>query len=697
MIIRQARESDFAHLETFVWQAVFPALDRDGLSEDQRAENDELVEGARTRMLAALNSATHGVFVAIEPKSRTLAGYVVVDAAPRAYAEVSELIVKRSYWGKGVGESLLDEALNFIGYDRAVSLAVRHYNARALAFFQKHGFEDTGETTGDHAIPRTLLLREAGEPAPEKATETTPDFDDFPTAADEPVFAELPDYRLTVDDSEPLFAPGTNALRTVEEPEDDGETTLSETQLSELEAFIARARAKKAGTANPVSAEAPKTNVRPVTRKSPRSVPLGEEIELDVAPKAPARKPAFSFDFAETPAGPSTVKGATATAGTTRQKTTPIEQVDPVTEDTTTASPDVTTSSTRKGGADPIPAESSTSVKTCPDCDTELPVSARFCFSCGFPQPESGGAGTVERTEPAVSEDALVLEAVELPAEDTAEDEVLELNALDEETNNHTPASSDAISLASAADKVPTGERNSKRFTLSELKAAFRDHLQERVTAYFGTKKVADYLKVLESNHNFQQLRDGSLTSLQQWINSGEQTVAAATERLESTLADLTEYFIVETAGELSGGVLPQRLLRHQSVDWDTVDLFRLVMDYLDFTNETELVYTDFVAMPTRALRNATAAFLHAGKDERIFFICDQSLISAAKNGFAVTDSGLYWKNVLQPAGSVLFNELEDVRIKQGHLELDRQFFNAGSSLNLKMAVLLDKLRRRRA
>ena len=691
MIIRQARESDFAHLETFVWQAVFPALDRDGLSEDQRAENDELVEGARTRMLAALNSATHGVFVAIEPKSRTLAGYVVVDAAPRAYAEVSELIVKRSYWGKGVGESLLDEALNFIGYDRAVSLAVRHYNARALAFFQKHGFEDTGETTGDHAIPRTLLLREAGEPAPEKATETTPDFDDFPTAADEPVFAELPDYRLTVDDSEPLFAPGTNALRTVEEPEDDGETTLSETQLSELEAFIARARAKKAGTANPVSAEAPKTNVRPVTRKSPRSVPLGEEIELDVAPKAPARKPAFSFDFAETPVDSSPRTAATPPAESAKRATTPLKKRDAAMENSTTAL------SSPQDRAEPVVEEPPVSVKTCPDCDTELPVSARFCFSCGFPQPESGGAGTVERTEPAVSEDALVLEAVELPAEDTAEDEVLELNALDEETNNHTPASSDAIPLASAADKVPTGERNSKRFTLSELKAAFRDHLQERVTAYFGTKKVADYLKVLESNHNFQQLRDGSLTSLQQWINSGEQTVAAATERLESTLADLTEYFIVETAGELSGGVLPQRLLRHQSVDWDTVDLFRLVMDYLDFTNETELVYTDFVAMPTRALRNATAAFLHAGKDERIFFICDQSLISAAKNGFAVTDSGLYWKNVLQPAGSVLFNELEDVRIKQGHLELDRQFFNAGSSLNLKMAVLLDKLRRRRA
>jgi hypothetical protein len=198
----------------------------------------------------------------------------------------------------------------------------------------------------------------------------------------------------------------------------------------------------------------------------------------------------------------------------------------------------------------------------------------------------------------------------------------------------------------------------------------------------------------LEESNNFQQLRDGSLTNLLNWINGGERTYASVARRINDTMADLTEYFIVEVAGELSSNVLPQRLLRHQSVNWDTVDLFKLVMDYLDFEAETERVYTDFVSMPARALRNATNAFLCAGKDERIFFICDQSLISQAKNGFAVTDAGMYWKNVLQPAGSALFSIMESVSLGQGHLEIDGQFFNAGARLNLKMAVLLDKLRR---
>ena len=691
MIIRQARESDFAHLETFVWQAVFPTFDRDGLSDEQRAENDELVEGARTRVIEALSQPHTGVFVAIDPRLKTLAGYVIADAAPRAYAELRELIVKRGSWGKGVGEALLDEAINHIGTDRAISVAVRHYNARALAFFQKHSFVDTGETTGDHAIPRTLLLREAGEePVVDRSSDVTPTreespWDDFPTAADEPVFAELPDYRLAVDEDEPLFATGTNALTVSETGEDTGETTLSEEQLTELEAFIARARARKgAGTAtdeSPATASSQASaKAVPSLRNPPRQAPapeptattakpveVGAEIELEVTPAA--RKPAFEFAFEEEPV--------------------------PVKEKTLAQKPRATVEKPESVAAAPKPTEKTSATqakKDCPDCGTELPAAARFCYNCGFPQ-VAPATGETAAAEPA--EELLELEELSEPGITTpdSEEEVLELDSLSPEESVDSTTEPIAISGAATSDQL--SEINEKQFSLAELKTAFREQLQDRVSAYFGARKVKAYVQLLEENTNFQQLRDGSLSSLQQWINGGQRTVAAATERLDNTLADLVEYFIVETAGDLSGRVLPQRLLRHQSVDWTTVDLFRLVMDYLDFDNETERIFTDFVAMPARALRNATASFLKAGKDERVFFICDQSLISAAKNGFAVTDSGLYWKNVLQPAGSILFNELTEVQLAGGHLELNKQFFNAGGTLNLKMAVLLDKLRRR--
>lgn len=159
-------------------------------------------------------------------------------------------------------------------------------------------------------------------------------------------------------------------------------------------------------------------------------------------------------------------------------------------------------------------------------------------------------------------------------------------------------------------------------------------------------------------------------------------------------MSDIVEYFIVETAQEIHGQDFPQKLLRYQGVDWKTVDLFRMVMDYLDFDSEEETIYTDFVTMPTAVLKKATKSYLQATRDERVFFICDQSLFGGGKQGFAFTDSALYWKNVLQPAGSLTFTSLQILKVEDGHLLINGQYFDAGPQLNLKVALLLDKLRR---
>ncbi|MEO0733274.1 MAG: GNAT family N-acetyltransferase [Bacteroidota bacterium] len=608
MSVRKARPTDFAHLETFVWQAIFPAFDRDGLSDPQRAENDALVANARTEVFSALDRDHYAVFVATDLRRHSLVGYVIVDARPRAYAEIVRLIVRRANWGKGVANELMTAATEFIGRDRAVSLAVRHYNERALAFFAKHDFIDTGETTGDHAIPRTLLLREAYEevipPTPEPVEETF----DFPSAADEPVFAPLPDFNLTVDEA-PLFETGQNALATEDLRElPPEESSLSEEQISELEAFIARAKAKKKENAPSPKYDPSKIEFEIDYGDAPEPIPV-----VPPTPKQPGTTTvASSFEFAFEPTAVAT----------------------------------------------PSPAET----KSCPACQTKLPIAARFCFHCGHPQSDPSG---------------------EVAGEQAPEDEVLILEELPP-----TP------------EPEPTAARKRKSapVALAELKTAFREYLQDRLTAYFGSKQTTKYLQCLEAAADFQQVRDGSLGTLVNRLNQREKddavSRAAAHTRRDNTLADLTEYFIVETCADLHGGIFPQRLLRHQSVDWEKADLFRLVMDYLDFDAESEVVYTDFVVMPTRALRNATKSFLQAARDERVFFICDQSLISQAKNGFAITDAGIYWKNVLQPAGSATFTTMNAPRLEQGHLVIDNQFFDAGGRLNLKIAILLDKLRR---
>ncbi|TXF90731.1 GNAT family N-acetyltransferase [Neolewinella aurantiaca] len=725
MNFRPARESDFLHLETFVWQAIFPAFDQPDLSAAQRAENDALVETARQAVLTALDERDSAVFVAIDSKTRALAGFIIVDAAPMAYAEIRLLIVKRSFWGKGVAEKLLDEATNFIGDDRAVSLAVRHYNGRAIAFFKKHGFSDTGETTGNFAISRTLMLREAYEAAETPIMEDenkTGYADDFPSSANEPVFEALPDYRLATDEA-PLYQTGENKLSAAA-PEERlfPETTLDEKTLTELEAFIARARALKGTSApadgfSPVSpglkvkttkpASNPEPAAPPIPKSgqvySPRDIPFEvdfgdgkvegaseirsakEPIEEPAAKVSPRPKPSFEFAFETTvPSSETKVQESTATESAMEE---------PVALAVSESEPEATV------------APQGRKTKDCPDCSTVLPFAARFCFSCGYPQPEEEELPTAGAQAP--EEDVLILEelpsAVDGPeATDSEADDEKDFfrfeNSAGSVGNDEQIGNSEQQKTAHETRQSTSGSGaiSTKKYTMAELRLAFREHFQERVVAYFGANRLKDYYRALEESNSFQQLRDGSLTNLLNWINGGERTYAAVARRINDTMADLTEYFIVETAGDLSGNILPQRLLRHQSVDWDSVNLFKLIMDYLDFEAETERVYTDFVSMPARALRNATNAFLSAGKDERIFFICDQSLISQAKNGFAVTDAGVYWKNVLQPAGSSLFTTMEQLSLEQGYLQIDGQFFNAGTRLNLKMAVLLDKLRRMR-
>ncbi|WP_273447573.1 GNAT family N-acetyltransferase [Neolewinella agarilytica] len=708
MILRQARESDFAHLETFVWQAIFPAFDQPGLTDAQRAENDAMVETARTVVISSLGQESHGVFVALDPKSKTLAGYIIVDASPRAYAEIVQLIVKRAFWGKGVAGELLDLATDFIGRDRAVSLSVRHYNERALAFFAKHDFLNTGETAGNHAIPRSLLLREAyeevvppvtSEPA---ARELDDAWLDFPTASDEPVFEPLPDYNLSIED-EPLFETGVNSLK-VEDPDSiiPEESSLTDAQLTELEAFIARARAKKGRPAEVNARVEPSSPEKTVSapKQAPEMPPSSARKESKPANKHP--EVVFEIDYGETKSSqpePTTAKTVDREASApAAKKSFPITEPsfefafsgsasnkteDRPTSGTNTATTQRPTTESRAEEKPAIAPNKKPAHKHCPDCDSRIPAVARFCFNCGYPQPDELPLETPAGGQ-APEEEVLLLE--ELPS--VNDNPGADTSAF---TAKHEPTEPDPVPVettTSASDK-----KLKKTVTPAELKQAFRNHLQDRILAYFGERKLKKYLSLLEENTAFQQVRDGSLTNLATWLNE-RQPSRATRNRRRDVLADLAEYFIVETAAELSNHVLPQRLLRYQSIDWDTVDLFRLVMDYLDFDSESEQVYTDFVAMPTRALKNASRSFLRAAKDERIFFICDQSLISSAKNGFAITDSGIYWKNVLQPAGAATFTTLKETRLDQGHVIIDGQFFDAGNRLNLKVAVLLDKLRR---
>lgn len=70
----------------------------------------------------------------------TLAGFLTVDPAT---TYLDQIVVAPEHWGTGAARALLDEAkrLSPAGLD----LLVNKDNARAIRFYEKHGFVDAGE------------------------------------------------------------------------------------------------------------------------------------------------------------------------------------------------------------------------------------------------------------------------------------------------------------------------------------------------------------------------------------------------------------------------------------------------------------------------------------------------------------------------------------------------------------------------
>ena len=60
--------------------------------------------------------------------------------------EIYTMYVLKEFWGKGVGQLLMDGVLDHLRHRPVVNLWVLESNERALAFYSKHGFAPNGET-----------------------------------------------------------------------------------------------------------------------------------------------------------------------------------------------------------------------------------------------------------------------------------------------------------------------------------------------------------------------------------------------------------------------------------------------------------------------------------------------------------------------------------------------------------------------
>jgi putative acetyltransferase len=122
------------------WQGAYPAIDFSARLEWWRERwRNELVPNA-TITVAEVAFAIVG-FVTVDPTS----GYL------------DQIVVASHHWGSGVAEMLLADAKH-LSPDR-LELHVNQDNARAVRFYQKHGFVVAGEDVNPRSGAAVYLMK----------------------------------------------------------------------------------------------------------------------------------------------------------------------------------------------------------------------------------------------------------------------------------------------------------------------------------------------------------------------------------------------------------------------------------------------------------------------------------------------------------------------------------------------------------
>ena len=274
-------------------------------------------------------------------------------------------------------------------------------------------------------------------------------------------------------------------------------------------------------------------------------------------------------------------------------------------------------------------------MKICHLCSTTLPDNARFCYNCGAPQAVSAN---VQRQKVRLNGD--VAQQI---------------------FDQFFPAFRERIE----AEHHPA---QLQLYAARLNQSGFEEVVQYRAT------QLTEQIKYLDSQD---LLPDKKLNSL-----------------IDNAFEDMLDYFIIHFCKDINEIPLPENILNYQNVSWQDVNRFQMIMDYLDFEQESETVYTDFLAMPIEKLRNASKSYLFPQPQERIFFICDQSILGSAKEGFALTERAVYWKAHLEKSRRVPFDSLLTFERKKDWITINGAFFNVNPSINLKLLKLLKKIKR---
>lgn len=230
-----------------------------------------------------------------------------------------------------------------------------------------------------------------------------------------------------------------------------------------------------------------------------------------------------------------------------------------------------------------------------------------------------------------------------------------------------------------------------------QVKSLFFKSLRGRVAEELNPARYGEYVERYYQS-KFKEVYDirarqiaGDVMTC--WERFGSEGLPEIDERIDRALEGLLDYFTIQFCPDINGILLPSAILKYEHASPGKTDLWTMIQDFLDFELEEEVFYFDFIAMPEAHIANACKQFLKAERREKVFFICDLSIKGNCKEGFAMTDRGIYWRAPFDKARRVAYPELHEVTKGKDWLTINGHFFTANPSLNLKLYKLLKKLR----
>lgn len=230
-----------------------------------------------------------------------------------------------------------------------------------------------------------------------------------------------------------------------------------------------------------------------------------------------------------------------------------------------------------------------------------------------------------------------------------------------------------------------------------QIKSLFFRCLRHRVEEEHDIERYSEYVerfyrsrfREIYAARSEQIARDAK----QRWERFGTEGLEELDKQIDAAFEGLLDFFIIQYCPDLNGVILPPEILKYEKAAAGKTNLWQMFRDFLDIEREDERFYLDFITMPPEYLANACKSFLSAGRHEKLYLICDLSLKGQCKEGFALTDHGIYWKSPFDRPRKANFRRLDYVGKEKEWLKINGHYFNANPSLNLKLYKLLKKLR----